>query len=300
MLSLLDTQLTAMNRLLGKKRCFLIRHQFRSYSLTHEVAEKIKSQLDHRDARLLTPEDANPSSVYKGLVILAAGPIAKYSALKHFSATYLESGLPVVTMDNSMTSFGFSKPAQRKMNRVFNVVSTNLTEPCPVVMKLYCSGTTTYFPAAAEQFSKPGCKLKLVGAIFDSGPNKMIPMDIFLSSKFFASQNRYPTRLHQLRELLMPLLVTTLNGWRKRAALERVMFSSFLHHTPQLYVYSTVDEIIKVDYINKLIGSQRQHNADVVTHTFSDTLHMLHRLKHPREYDNLVFDFLRRKCNLSI
>ena len=288
-------------RMLAKKRSFFIRpHQFRFYSLPHEVAEKIKSQLDHHDACLLTPADANPSSVYKGLVILGAGPIAKYPALKNFSTPYLESGLPVITMSNSMSSFGFCTPAQHKMSRVFNVVCANLSEPCPVVMKLYCSGITTYFSAAAEQFSKPGCKLKLVGAIFDSGPPMMIPMEILLSSKFFALQNRYPTWYHQLKELFMPLLLATFNGWRKRAALERVMYSPFLHHTPQLYVYSTSDYIITADYINKLIGSQRQHNADVTTHTFSDTLHMLHRLKYPREYDNLVFDFIRKKCNLFI
>ena len=288
--------------MLGKKRSFtlIIRYQFRSYSLPHKVAEKIKSQLDHRDACLITPADANPSSAFRGLVILGAGPIAKYPALKRFSTPYLESGLPVITMSNSMFSFGFCAPAQHKMRNVFNVVSANLNEPCPVVMKLYCSGIATYFPAAAEQFSKPGCKLKLVGTIFDSGPAMMVPMEILLSSKFFALQNRYPTRYHQLKELLLPLLVSTLNGWRKRAAFERVMYSSFLHHIPQLYVYSTSDYIITPDYINKLIGSQRQHNADVTTHTFSDTLHMLHRMKYPREYDNLVFDFIRKKCNLSI
>ena len=294
-------------RRLAKLHSFIVRSppvtfpgQLRSYSLTREVAERIKGQLDHRDARLLIPEDANPSSVYKGLVILAAGPISKYPVLKHFSVPYLESGLPVITMNHSMASFGFCTPAQYKMSRVFNVVCANLSEPCPVVMKLYCSGLNTYFPAAAEQFSKPGCKLKLVGAIFDSGPPTMTPIDIINVSRVFALQNRYPTWYHQLKEIFMPLLLATLNGQRKRAALERVMYGPFLHHTPQLYVYSTSDEIIIIDYINKLIGSQRHHNADVTTHTFSDTIHMLHRLKYPKEYDNLVFDFLRKKCNLSI
>ena len=186
------------------------------------------------------------------------------------------------------------------MHRVFNVVSANLNEPCPVVMKLYCSGITTYFPAAAEQFSKPGCKLKLVGTIFDSGPMTMTATDTIIGSNILTSLNCYPTLYHQMKDLLMPLLLSILNGRRKKAALDRVMYSSFLHHIPQLYVYSTSDYIITPDYINKLIGSQRQHNADLTIHTFSDTLHMLHRLKYPREYDNLVFDFIRKKCNLSI
>ena len=286
--------------MLGRRRSFISKHQFCSYSLSHEVAEKIKNQLDYRDARLLTPEGANPSSVYKGLVILAAGPIAKYPALKHFSAPYLEFGLPVITMNNGKAAWAFCTPAERRMSRVFDVVSANLTDPCPAVVKVYCSGITTYFPATAAAFSKPSCKLNLVGAIFDSGPPTMTPKDIVLVSKFFSLQNRYSNWFHKMKELSIPLLLATLNGWRKRAALERVMFSSFLHHIPQLYVYSTSDDIIKPDYINKLIDSQRQNNADVTKYTFSDTHHMLHRLKYPKEYDELLIDFLRNKCSLQV
>ena len=290
------------HRILAKEpqKGFIIGYQFRSYSLPHEVAEKIKSQLKYQDAVLVTPKNANPSSVYKGLVILGAGPIAQYPALKQFSKPYLKSGLPVITMKNSLMSWAFCTPAQHKMSRVFNVVSTNLTEPCPVVVKVYCSGSASYLPAAAEEFSKPGCKLKLAGTIFDSGPPMMTPIESIYCSKFFAMQNRYPTWFHQLQELSTPLLLSILNGWRKRASMERLMYSPFLHHTPQLYVYSTSDDIINVDYINKLIDYQRQHNADVTRHTFSDTLHMLHHLKYPKEYDNLLFDFLRNKCKLPI
>ena len=260
----------------------------------------IKSRLNLRDARLVTPENADPSSDYKGLVILAAGPIAGYPALKHFSAPYLECGLPVITMSKCMASWGFCAPAERKMSRVFNVVTSILTEPCLVVFKLYCSASTTYFPAAAKELSKPDCKLKLAGTIFDSGPSTMEPRESINTSKFFASQNRYATWFHRIKELSVPLLLSTLNGLRKRAAMERVMYSPFLNHTPQLYVYSIRDDIIKPDYINKMIDNQQRHNADVTKHIFHDTDHMLHRLKYPKEYDNLLLDFLRKKCSLLI
>ena len=187
------------------------------------------------------------------------------------------------------------------MARVFDVMSANLTEPCPVVLKLYCSGFTTYFPAAAKEFSRPGCKLHLAGVIVDSGPPTMTLKDMMNLSKFLTLQNRYPTWFHKVRELAVPFLFAILNGQRRRAALDRmIMHSSFLHHTPQLYMYSATDYILKVDYLNRLIGSQQQHNADVTRHIFNDTLHMLHRLKYPNEYDNLVCDFLRKKCCLPI
>ena len=272
----------------------------RSYCLSHREAEVIKSRLDWRDARLVTPENADPLSSYKGLVILAAGPIAKYPALKRFSAPYLECGLPVITMSKSIISWAFCTPAERKISRVFNVVSSILTEPCPVVFKMYCSGSTTYFPAVAKELPKPGCKLKLVGTIFDSGPSTMKPRDTINTSKFFASQNRYATWFHKMKELSIPLLLCTLNGSRKRAAMEGIMYSPFLNHTPQLYVYSRTDDIIKPDYIDKIIDNQQKHNADVTKHVFNDTDHMLHRLKYPKEYDNLLLDFLRKKCSFLI
>ena len=258
-----------------------------------------------RDAKLVIPESADPRAAdpsfgYKGLVILGAGPIAKYSVLKRFSAPYLECGLPVITLNKSINSWAFCAPAERKMSRVFNVVSSILTEPCPVVFKLYCTGSTTYFPAAAKELSKPDCKLKLAGAIFDSGPTTMKPSDIINLGKFFASRNRYPTWFDGIKELSMLFILAAVNGSRKVVAMERFMFSPFLNHIPQLYVYSRTDDIIKPDYINKMIDNQQQHNADVTKHVFNDTDHMLHRLKYPMEYDTLLFEFLKKKCKLPI
>ena len=299
-----------MNRLLvvgGQsiaRRSFIIRHsirhQIRPYSLPYEAAEKIKGQLDSRDGRLVTPEDADPSADYKGLVILAAGPGSKHPTLKRFAEPYLESGLPVITMINCNSSLAFCTPAQRRMSRVFNTVSANLTESCPVVIKLYCGGITALLPAAAKEFSKPGCKLKLAGAIFDSGPPTLKPRDIFLASKFLSLQNRYPTWFHKMKELVKTLTVTIVGGSRKQAVYEKVWYSPFLYQTPQLFVYSTADWVINTDYINHLIDYQRQHNADVTKYTFNDTIHMLHRLKHAKEYDEMLYDFLTKKCNLSI
>ena len=185
------------------------------------------------------------------------------------------------------------------MSRVLKVVSANMTEPCPVVMKLYCASISTFIPAAANEFSKPDCKLKLVGAIFDSGPPVLNPRNIIKASRFLSSQNRYPTWFHRMAELLPILFLVVVNARRKRVAFERVMYSPFLNNIPQLYVYSATDDIINTDYINKFIDYQRRHNADVTRYIFSDTLHMLHRLKYPKENDKIFLDFLKEKCDMQ-
>ena len=119
-----------------------------------------------------------------------------------------------------------------------------MTEPCPVVMKLYCASISTYIPAAANEFSKPGCKLKLVGAIFDSSPPFVSPMTTIKGSKFASSQNHYPTWFHRIAELLSILFLVVVNARRQRVAFERVMYSPFLNEIPQLYVYSATDDLI--------------------------------------------------------
>ena len=293
----------AGQQMLSEKRNFIltvITQQIRSYSLSYEVAETIKSQLNDRDARLVTPEGTVPTSHYKGLVILSAGPASKYHILKRFAEPYLKLGLPVITMLNTRITFAFCTPAQLRISRVFNVVSTNLTEPCPVVMKLYCGGITALMPAAAKEFSKPDCKLKLAGTIFDSGPPMMKSRDIIYAVKFLSSQNRFTSWFHMMKELFKTISLTSINGWRKRVAFERVMYSPFLYLTPQLYIYSTADDVISIDYINKFIKHHQQHNADVTRLTFNDTFHMLHRLKHAKEHDEALYNFLTKKCNLPI
>ena len=291
-------------QILAEKRSFTVRYpcryQIRLYSLSYEAAEKIRGQLDFRDALLITPEDADPSSDYKGLVLLAAGPASRYPSLKRFAEPYLEAGLPVITMINDNASLVFCTPAQRRMSRVFNVVSANLNGPCPMVLKLYCGGITALLPAAAQELLKPNCKLELAGAIFDSGPPTMKPRDIMNASKFLSAQNRYPTWFHKMKELIKTLTLSIISGSRKKAVYERVMYGPFLNHTPQLYVYSTSDYILDIEYINTLIDYQRQHDADVTKYTFNDTLHMLHRLKHAKEYDEVLLNFLTKKCNLPL
>ena len=53
-----------------------------------------------------------------------------------------------------------------------------------------------------------------------------------------------------------------------------------------------------MDRLHKFIDKQRQYKADITVLTFNDTLHMLHRLKYPKEYDNILFNFLRTKCKM--
>ena len=283
-----------------RARNFIIRYQtIRPYSLSYEEAEKIKSQLQYRDAKLLTPKNGDSSTEYKGIMLLACGPVMKYNSMKQFSTPYLEAGFAVINMNNGFVDFAFCRPADAKINNVLGLISDNISKPCPLVAKMYCSGTPTYLPSIIKKLSQPDCKLKLSGVIFDSSPPLSAAIDVIRASRFFEGQKRYPTVYHRIKEALIPYTCMLVNGVSKRNALDRITSTSSLFQSvPQLYVYSTTDICLDMSRLHKFIDKQCQRKADVTVHTFNDTLHMLHRLKYPKEYDNLLFNFLRTKCKL--
>ena len=279
----------------------------RTYALSHESVEQIRSQLSRDRARLYTPEDlvqgmAAGESGYKGLVILAAGPIIGEKSLKKLLTPYLQPGFAVMTVVHRQSDFAFCTAADRTVDKMFNILSSTLDVSCPIVLKLYCTASYSYLPGIVKRISQPDCNLNVVGAIFDSGP-PLIHYGILLAmSRYFHNMGRYPTPFHRVRQVIVPFLSSAINARNKRRYLEELMCSptTKLLTIPQLYIYSLIDAITDYQYMKDMIDKQKEHGADVTFHTFPDTPHMMHRLKYPKEYDNIIFNFLTSKCNLQV
>jgi len=278
----------------------------RTYALSRESAEQISSQLSHNRARLYTPEDLEQGGAgnvaYKGLVILAAGPVIGEKCLKKLPTPYLQSGFAVMTVVHRQSDFAFCTVADRTVDKIFNILSSTLDDGCPIILKLYCTASYSFLPRIVQRISGPDCNLNIIGAIFDSGP-PLVHYGILLAmSRYFHNMGKYPTPLHRVREVIVPFLSSAINAWNKRRYLEELMYSpnSKLLNIPQLYIYSLIDAITDYQYMKDMIDKQKEHGANVIFHTFPDTPHMLHRLKYPKEYDNIIFHFLKTKCNLSL
>ena len=290
-------------------RLYMVRStvQLRAYSLSRESAEKIKNQLSYNRARLHTPEDLpeqnqNFTEGYKGLVVLAAGPVIGQNSLKQLPTLYLQSGFAVMTIIHRQIDYGFCTAADRTVDKMFNILSATLDDSCPIVLKLCCSGSYSYLPRIIHRISQPDCNLNVVGAIFDSGPPLVHWRIILRISQYFHEIGKYRNPLHRLEELILPLLSSTINVRNKRKHLEDLMYSpnTKLITIPQLYVYSLTDFTLDFPYINGMIDKQREYGGDATCYTFPDTLHLFHRLKYPEEYDGLIFEFLRSKCKLPV
>ena len=274
-------------------------HQiFRAYSLTHQAAERIRGQLIQSQARLITPENSQSTTIYKGLLIIIAGPFAKFPRLKQYSDPYLQEGFAAINILHSKIDFASCTFSDYKIDGIFNVLSSVITDSCPIVVKLYCGGSMSYLPPIMRRVSQSDCNLRIAGIIFDSAPvyyNWTTAWNVY---RMFDDLAPHLNRFQKIRGALFTGIFGLISRKNKHRYFERFAFNpnSILCTIPQLYIYSPVDYVPVLSYLQKVINEQKKYGADVTTKIFPDTLHIVHRKKYPEEYDNTVLQFLTEKC----
>ena len=271
---------------------------FRAYSLTHEAAERIRGQLIQSQARLITPENSQSTTIYKGLLILIAGPFAKFPKLKQYFDPYLQEGFAAINILHSKIDYVSRTTCDHKTDRIFNILSSVITGSCPVVLKFYCTGAISFLPPIMRRASQYDCNLQIAGIIFDSTPVYFTWMSVWNYYKMLDDLAPYLTRFQKIRGALFGALFGFIGNMNKHRHFEHFVFNpnSILRTIPQLYIYSPVDNVPVLSYLQKVINEQKKYGADVTTKIFPDTLHMVHRKKYPEEYDKTVLQFLTEKC----
>ena len=277
----------------------LINHQTcRSYSLSYDT-QHINLQLNKRQARLLTPDNTD---TYKGLVIMAAGPFTRFHRIKEFSYPYLQAGFAVVNIYHSGFAFASRTVCEKRIGKIFDVLSSTMDQSCPIVLKLYCSGSNSFLPAIIRKASQPDCNLNLTGVIFDSGPPLFEWMAVLATLRLFREVKRNTNLITEIKDFMFFLMFGLPFNTGKQRHTDELMYNpdTLLSTIPQLYLYSFADYVINLQYLQKVINEQKGFGADVSVVTFSDSLHVRLRLKHHELYDETVFQFLRSKCHLDV
>ena len=274
-------------------------HQIhRAYSLSYEAAEKIKGQLIKSQVRLITPENSQPTTTYKGIIMLAAGPFAKFTSLKRYSEPYLQEGFAAVNILHSKINFPLCTSCDRKVDRIFDTLSSAITDSCPIILKFYCSGSMSFLPPILRRVSQPDCNLRISGIIFDSTPVFYNWATAFNVYRMFDDMAQHLNQFQKIRGTLFTGIFGLASRRTKRRYFEQFVFNpdSVLCTIPQLYLYSPADYVIVLSYLEKIIDEQKKYGADVTIKIFPDTYHMVHRRKYPEEYDKTVRRFLTEKC----
>ena len=274
-------------------------HQIhRAYSLTYEAAERIKGQLKQGQVRLITPENSQPASIYKGIIMLAAGPFAQFSRLRKYSNPYLQEGFAAVNILHSKVNYASCTSCDHKIDRIFDALSSSITDSCPIVLKLYCSGAHSFLPPILRRVSQPDCRLRIAGIIFDSAPvfyNLKTAWNIY---RMFDDMAQHLNQFQKIRGTLFGGIFGMACRRNKHRYLEHFVFNpnSILPTIPQLYINSPVDYMVVLSYLEKVIREQKKYGADVTIKMFPDTYHVVHRKKYPEEYDQTVLKFINEKC----
>ena len=274
-------------------------HQvYRAYSLSYEAAERIKGQLIQEQVRLITPENSQPASAYKGIIILAAGPFAQFTRLKKYADPYLQEGFATVNILHSKINFSSCTSCDCKIDKIFDALSSSITDSCPIVLKLYCSGALSFLPPILRRVSQPGCHLRIAGVIFESAPvfyNLTTAWNVY---RMFDDMAQHLNQFQKIRGALFTGIFGMVCRRNKHRYFEQFVFNpnSILPTIPQLYIHSPVDYIIVFPYLKKVIREQKKYGADVTIKMFPDTYHIVHRKKYPEEYDKTVLKFLNEKC----
>ena len=63
---------------------------------------------------------------------------------------------------------------------------------------------------------------------------------------------------------------------------------------PQLILYSRMDPISSYKVTNNYISHQHSKGGEVHGHMLEDSKHVLHFNKHPKEYLDLTYSFLKK------
>jgi len=288
-----------MIRLLQLGRRLISYQTHRFYSLSYKDTQHINLQLNKRQARLLIPDNTD---YYKGLVIMAAGPFAEFPKLEQFSYPYLQAGFTVMTIYHSGLALASCTICEKRISKIFDVLSSTMDQSCPIILKLYCSGSNSFLPAIIRKVSQPDCHLNLNGVIFDSGPNVFEWMAVPTTLRLFREVRKSPSLTREIRDFLFLMKFGVPNSKGKQRCTDELMFSpdTLLCSLPQLYMYSFSDYVMNLPYLQKVISKQKRFGADVSVLTFSDSLHMQLRLNHRELYDETVFQFLKSKCHLDV
>jgi len=256
-----------------------------AYTLSHEAVERIKDQLiTNQQARLVTLENTQSATTYKGLVVIAAGPFAKFTTLQRYSNLYLQEGFVAINIVYNKINFPSCISCDCKVDRIFDVLSSALTDSCPIVLKFYCSGSTSFLLPIMRRVSQPDCNLQISGIIFDSGP---VYYDwATVSYNIYQMFRELAPHLNQFQKLIGTLCVLVFGLMSRKAKyhyFEHFVFNlnSILCTIPKLYIYSPADYIPVLSYLEKVIEEQKKYGAHVTTKVFPDSLHMKYLKNYP-------------------
>ena len=126
--------------------------------------------------------------------------------------------------------------------------------------------------------------LNLKGLMLDSCPAYWTPRSVSRA----LSNGKDNMVLYCLFSVLAPImsLFGDKDSWWKS------VLNSDLH-VPELYLFSTADQVTIAEKIKELMATRKENGIDVSECVFDDSMHVLHYAKHKEEYTQAIVEFMK-------
>lgn len=250
-------------------------------------AERI--ELDKYASYKKATTGSSDSRVSSGLVLLLPWTLAKDSHVAKFENYYLKKGLNVLTVHTPTRHLFLSKLYRKKLE----TVAEELLHP---------SSINPYSKLLVHAFSIGHFALGQLLLEMDKEKNfNNIPASVVLDSAFdyrtliFALVRTFPVStsvqdaLYPLCKVLWMKMIPGLGVKPNEKVYERIHQEKFER---ALILTSNVDPIGTEDYSKRLMEQYRTNGSPVIGKIFESSPHVMHFVKHQKEYLNLLEPFV--------
>lgn len=228
----------------------------------------------------------------KGIVVLLGWGASRVKSIVKYAGIYSELGIPSVCAAPSLLEVWFPSFGGIKAKKILSGVKESSNQGCEMILHLFSGSCFNILPKIVEEVANKNNKLHLSGIVFDSGPVPFSLKHILAAANLVKQQGAYGPLTHAAA-CTTGTMITTIVG-RKRRRSMRTMLDHPVLQVPQLYLYSSSDSVVSMNYVEDEIRLQGSRGVDITSHCWNDSEHVKHFVQHPGEYTSQINKFVHK------
>jgi len=248
--------------------------------------EKFLSNISN--CQVVTPHSLHS----KGIVLLMGWAGSRVKSVVRYADIYSKLGVPSVCASLTIAELWSASYANAKTKKILRGVNECMEEGCGVILHLFSGAASTFLHTVVEEAANKESKFRLSGIVFDSGPGIFNSRSGLAGARLMKQQGVYGP-LTYYAACSAGIMVNAVVGRKVRKRM-RTALDHRVVQVPQLYLYSSIDNVTLMDDVEEEIRTQVSRGVDVSSHRWSDSEHVKHFVQYPDEYALQINKFLHK------